>query len=466
MGLLVDIPTKFLSLLKNLFVDIPKPRAWPPPPLEDTQRVTELLEYGAKRDPVGDRVHTWFACLFLFCLPLHTIAAGISMAILFGYSLLRLPTTWRTLTPLLKSSVYWSILAWVLFSTLSIAWSSDKTMGWDHASSMWRMAVPIPLLLWPVLRRWKRFIIAGLLGVCLQNMFQFSEIVGSWFLDGQDWIWRKTLDRPSGLTKHNGTAAIFIGVAGITWFYCLIIIKNTKLVFYALLLTVFGIVVVQSRAVWLGFSFSLVLLCSSLLLYKYTAIRRTALIMTSVLCVAGVSIWISGPFLFSRIVTIPQSLRVELQGLQPTSIEFRMRWWTETLRVVASESTVSEFIAGRGLGSTATLDYSIEDSNFPATTDQPHNAFIQILFEGGVIGLSLFAFMLWKSMAVSVKRVGESCDIWLPPATFFRMAFICLWATVAFFDGCQNSGRSLALLMVYVAIGVMYMPNRKKTESA
>ena len=113
----------------GLLVDIPKPRAWPPPPPEDTQRVTELLEYGAKRDPIGDKVHTAFACLFMFCLPLATESSGTATIILFVHSLLRLPTTWRTLTPLLKSSVYWSILAWVLYSTLSIAWSSDIPMG-------------------------------------------------------------------------------------------------------------------------------------------------------------------------------------------------------------------------------------------------------------------------------------------------------------------------------------------------
>ncbi|MDP7004915.1 MAG: hypothetical protein QF718_01720, partial [Phycisphaerales bacterium] len=132
----------------GLFVDIPKPKCWPPP--KDAEGVQKLMAYGFQRDPIGDKIHTIFACLFMFCLPLATAPASTSMAMLFGYSLLRLPTTWRTLTPLVKSSVYWTFLAWVIYSTVSIAWSSDKTMGWDHASSMWLMAMPIPVLLWPV----------------------------------------------------------------------------------------------------------------------------------------------------------------------------------------------------------------------------------------------------------------------------------------------------------------------------
>ena len=214
----------------SLLVDIPKPKAWPPPSLKDSDGVQKLLAYGYQRDPVGDKVHTMFACLYLFCLPLTTAPASTSLVILFVHSLLRLPTTWRTLTPLLKSSVYWSIIVWALYSTLSIAWSSDRTMGWDHAGSMWITAIPIPMLLWPVLRRWKWLIAAGLAGVVVQNLLQLSEIAGSWFLDGNDWISIVknkfkdtpipiTLERPIGLDNHegNGSPVYSVCIIDLAW---------------------------------------------------------------------------------------------------------------------------------------------------------------------------------------------------------------------------------------------------------
>ena len=178
-------------------VDIPKPKAWPPP--KDEQRVTELLEYGYKRDPVGDKIHTAFACLFMFALPLTSSAAAIAMGIICIHSLMRLQARGGQLSPIsfFRFLVYTCVGAW---SVLSMTWTSDLDMAQGHARSMRMVAMPVVLI--PIARRWPLFIIFFLLGVALQNITQLSEVVGSWFMNGYDWKTGSPLFRPVGWDKH------------------------------------------------------------------------------------------------------------------------------------------------------------------------------------------------------------------------------------------------------------------------
>lgn len=441
----------------GLLVDIPKPRAWPPPQV-GTQAYKKLLAYSAKRDPVGDKVHTWFACLFLFCLPLATAPASISMALLFGYSLLRLPTTWRTLTPLIRSKAYLALFAWVLYSTISIAWSSDKTQGWDHVESMWLMAIPIPILLWPILRKWKWLLAAGLIGVFLQNTLQISELIGSWFLDGDDWIsivknkFREDkivvyFARPIGLDNHEGNGSLFIAMATFIWI-SLLIGKQIRpaLIIPPLLFAIIGVVVAQSRAVWMGFGFAIVVFSVMCIRNKLVTRRVVVLTALSIFVVGAAAVFTLPSSYFGRIIEIQKAATDYFEeGTVNTGIDERLNWYTTEFKQSFEQPLFKNVLVGHGLGSTSEIDFSVEGQPVLETTVHPHNAYIQILYEGGLIGLGLFVYMLFKvacsahsNKNIVIQITGVSCVI--------------LWAGTAFFDGGQNSGRVLALLMVIAVL--------------
>jgi len=440
----------------GILVDIPKPKAWPPPKKGDefaSERVSELLEYGAKRDPIGDKVHTVFACIFMFCLPLATAPASISMAILFGYSVLRLPTTWRTLTPLVTSSVYWSILAWAIYSTISISWSSDKTMGWDHASSMWLMAMPIPVLLWPVLRKWKWFIAAGLAGVFLQNMFQLSEIVGSWFLDGNDWITGKVLSTNGyiGFDKHQGNGSLFVATAAIVWVGILLNNRKNKKCFrFAIVgisFAIFGIVVAKSRAVWVGFGIATAIFMILNITYGKLSCKKTLMLIVGLCVLVIASTSFTRSSVGKHLQDIKQSATSYFNdGEIKTRNQMRLHWAETLLYKTLDQPAVFHGMFGHGLGSTRTIDFSVEGQPVAKTAQHPHNAYIQNLYEGGFVGLGLFVFMLIKTASFKSLRKPS-------PMTIASFSCLVLWATAAFFEGGQNSGRVLALLFVIAAIG-------------
>ena len=454
------------------FVDVPKPKAWPLPK-QGSERERELLSYGARRDPVGDKVHTWFACLFLFCLPLATSPASISMALLFGYSLLRLPTTWRMLTPLIRSSVYWSVLAWAIYSTISISWSSDTKTGWDHASSMWLMAVPLPVLLWPILRKWKWLIIAGLAGVFLQNILQLSQIIVGPFLDGHDWIsiaknnFRvdlipTKLTRPIGLDNHEGNGSLFVGFALLIWLSVLIGKKNAHrwLLLMATALASYGLVVAQSRAILFG-------LAVSLAFFFFLGVVRKLISPKTMIAFVGVFIIIVSlgivtlskhdSSIYHRILEIPIATKAYfVEGTVNTGVDERLNWYTTEFRQSFDEPVFQHTLIGHGLGSTTEIDFSLAGQSVANTTVHPHNAFIQIIYEGGLFGFGLFLLIF-----INLCRVAQNINNDIYTMSYFSCIF--LWVIAAFFDGGQNSGRVLALLMLLVLLSEFYKQLQTQT---
>jgi len=436
------------SLPVGLFVDIPKPKAWPPPKT-GSERATELLEYGFKRDPVGDILHTAFACLFMFALPISTYSASLAMWIICIYSLMRLPSTWRTIVPLLRSSIFWSIIVWGAWSLLSMLWTSDTDMAQDHARSM-RM-IAIPLLLIPVARRWPLFVLFLLLGVALQNLTQLSEVVGSWFMNGNDWKTDGPLFRPVGWDKHQGNAAMFMGFAVIIWLG-IYMNKHTfaRWAVAGLLLALFGAVVAKSMSVGLGLIVALILLSCFVFSRKLLPLKQCIMIFTTMLlCVLA-----AGLFGSESIQSRVQETFKDTQGFTEGNVEennstqYRLHWWKVTLDHVFDEPAVLHAVVGHGLGNTRVIDFSKEGSTIASVAGHPHNTFIQILYEGGIVGLSIFLWMLWTIVRGAKQISGKLGTVVYPVCA----SLVVLWSVAAFFESSQNSGRPLALLMLVGAL--------------
>ena len=79
-----------------------------------------------------------------------------------------------------------------------------------------------------------------------------------------------------------------------------------------------------------------------------------------------------------------------------TGNQMRLHWATTMLDKIFDQPAMFHGVAGHGLGSTKTIDFSVEGQPVAKTADHPHNAYIQILYEGGVVGLGLFVFVLIK----------------------------------------------------------------------
>ena len=431
------------------FVDIPKPKAWPPPRDRDAdteERTMELLAYGAKRDPVGDKVHLWFACLFMFCLPVAEYPTTIATWALFVYSVMRLPSTWRSLIPIYSSTPFRLLLAWALWTLLSILWSSNQEAGLDHAGAL-RMVL-LPLALWPVMRHWKCFLAAFLAGVFFQNLVQLSEVL-TWFLNGQDWLTGSSLGNLSGFEKHPGKAAMFMGFASLSWLGIMFSGSSyKKIAIGCFLLATTGMFATVSMAVAVGYVVAFASIFFITISKKTISSMHGALIISLILLVASVAWITAGDRVISKCESALQGLQGFVEGdvNMNNSTQLRLHWWSQTLKQTFEDNKSVYGLVGHGFGSVESIDFSLEDLNVSSKTDHVHNTFIQILYENGAIGFGLFVSLLWTTTRAAKWAISGTSTL-LYPICFGGIA---LWSVATFFENSQSSGRTLALLILLV----------------
>ena len=158
------------------------PAAWPPP--RTGSEFESLARYLRYRDPVGFGVHLSLACLALFLAPLWHAPSSIAFGLLAGYSLIRLPNTWRGASALLSEP---ALVAWLVFGSLlaaSLLWNPfGPERGLDHLGA-WRVML-YPALLLPVLPARRVLLTALLLGCLVQFVLMVADGSG---LPGHRWI--------------------------------------------------------------------------------------------------------------------------------------------------------------------------------------------------------------------------------------------------------------------------------------
>ncbi len=412
------------------FGDVQKPVTCP----------SQLVSDARKQDPRGDRLHVGFAALFMFCLPIDTAPASISWCILAGFVALRLllhGAVRRSLSPLLRSWTCWAIAMWAAWTILTIAWSSDPLTGLIHARAL-RMIL-LPALLFPVLTRWRILLGALLVGVAMQGLMQVGELVLA-FSRGA------LLTRPSGLMDHPGLSAMFMGTAAIIWLSILVTSQRIRwYLLVGLVLAVFGGVVAQGRGIWIGCLLAVMVMIWQSVASRRVPARRLVTVLICAAVLAGGAGLLVGKSAMTRLSDIPSSITGFFNGSANTGGEYRLTWWRGALDASVENPTVFAF--GRGLGSTTSVDFAVKGSRIPSRTSHPHNVFVQNLYEGGLIGLALLLFLLWRIAWGDGGRREVVSSIAIP-------ALVVLWVGAGMFEGLQNSGGQLAVLMLAASFSI------------
>jgi len=304
------------------------------------------------------------------------------------------------------------------------------------------------------MRHWKYLLFAFLAGVLLQNFVQISE-VGSWFLIGRDWKTGGALGSISGIEKHTGKAALFMGFASLAWLGFYISGKKHRTpVIICTVLAAVGMFATVSMAVTVGFVVATVVLCVFVIMNKKISLLRLFYIALTVLLIVASLTWLSvGGRSQSKYQSAIQGVQEFYDGkVEPeNSTQLRLHWWTETLKRTFDENEIIYGIVGHGFGSVASIDFSKEGSSVASRAEHIHNSYIQILYEQGVVGLLFFLFIFW-AMVRTAKKLAVGFNWSVYPIC---VSATLLWAVSTFFENSQSSGRPLAMLFL-LATFIMY----------
>lgn len=399
-------PKRFDMPLINRF-DRP-PRAWPPP--AGPEAVGDAVDYPRRRDPVGDGLHTALAGLAAFGLSISTAAASISMTMLVGYSLLRLPNAWRAWMPLARSLPVAAWIAWFAWAAVSGLWTPDL-LDWGDSLGGFPAILLFPAF-FLVSRSWQWNLGAFIAGAACQGVAQAIHAgVPAWRPE-----WQPRFD---GLATHPGHVATVSSMALLVALGWLAEARGRAA---RVALGLAAIACVASVALGAGRGAMVGAAAGGVALMVVLAIRYglgprgwlLAVVAPTVVAVAaGLAAVGIGP------ESLVHTVRDTRASAPDSSIAQRILWWQ-----AATDAFHEHPIRGIGTGGTATwFEASARITEHAAgvptrersffSAPHPHSIYFLTLAEQGLVGVLLLVVTLvstlrsaWRSTAVRPVACG------------------------------------------------------------
>ena len=151
-------------------------------------------------------------------------------------------------------------------------------------------------------------------------------------------------------------------------------------------------------------------------------VRWRPRLMTRFLFTGILALAFALPLLMSSVITHDNILSV---GIEPTRGQAqRLAVWEYSAHLILERPVVGfGFDASRDIGSRGEI---IPETNWPALPLHPHNAFLQVWLELGLIGICLLCVFLWQIWRYFEARIVENHDIAILVAAFVATLVISL----------------------------------------
>ncbi|MFM9169041.1 MAG: O-antigen ligase family protein [Phycisphaerales bacterium] len=110
-----------------------------------------VLAAAERADPRGHAIHVALALLWAFVQSITNAGEGIAWGMLLGINILRVPKVWWCWAPAWRDPLWWVMVAWFAWTSLTSAWGPD--LGASTPSAIPDRWLFTPLMLWPVMGR-------------------------------------------------------------------------------------------------------------------------------------------------------------------------------------------------------------------------------------------------------------------------------------------------------------------------
>jgi O-antigen ligase len=420
---------------------------WPPP--RDPRIAAELIDAAEQRDPIGHGLHLILAALFCAFGGIATSTLEFTAGFLLFYAALRLPNTWRTYPPTMATLTASSIVAWFLWTALTLIWSPDPRAGLEHFAAF-RMLLVIPAL-WPIIRHHRGLALCLVAGMCVQ-------VIGL-ALNSLGWTHRPGdgLNRYVGFGSHPGHVTLWLSMAAMA---AISLVRGSSPVMKFALIMATAILIVGSfaaggRGSLLGLCCGAIVMLAVILTTGRLGIRQWLAVLAVVVVIAGATAFLRGDDLAKSYARIETQLdKSERKGDPRSSISYRLYWWQ-----LAIKEWRSAPILGTGSGSwhewasyqpeTLRLADRLNASTDDLILSHPHSLYLQTLAETGAIGGALVLLV-----GFSLAR-GSFATARHDPVALAGITSLVVWGVSSIFEGNQTSPRSMAAFSLAVAFATL-----------
>jgi O-antigen ligase len=420
------------------------PRAWPPP--ASPEEVAAAVDFPRQRDPVGNGVHTALAVSGAFGLSISTAVASMTMVLLIGYLLLRLPNAWRGLTPLARGPLAWAWLAWFAWACLGGLWTPNL-LDWGDSLGGFLAVLLLPAF-FLVSRSWRAILGAFIAGAAVQGVAQAVHAsVPAWRPE-----WQPRFD---GLATHPGHVALVSSMAllvALAWLREAEGRKARVWLGLGLLGCLASVVLGAGRGSLLGLvAGGATLAIAMTVRFGWGRTGATGLLAVSAV---GASLLGLGSIGYGpeSVVHVVQETR---HAAPDSSIAQRVLWWQ------ASWDAFREHpVAGIGTGATATwFDASPRIAEYAAdvpgrdrsffTAPHPHSVYFLTLAEQGLIGVLLMIGVLGSTLVTAWRTTASR------PVACGLLGAIVAWWVAGGFESVNLPARLVAPLMLVSAFACL-----------
>lgn len=379
-------------------------------------------------------LHLWACVVGIALQPISTASGNIGFVIALTATIIaaflqgsQYLLSWRELC-----SQLWfrCLVAWLIWSWISLAWSSDRSFGVQQFKAT-RVLLWIPML-WPLRHKWWHLVTPLLCGTIVMQLIQASQM---WF----DWPPSTKFGRGSAFTTPTQTG-LWDAVALSYWLMFTVLAGWWRSLFSTLMavLATTGLIWSATRATVVAVAVELVVANAVLAVTCKGWLRRAVFrLIIGIVILGGVSL-LAQSALQRKVITAISETRQTIAGDATATAEIRLAMWKMAWTGWKDHPLLGVGIGGipESISKTTTVTNSQVEMK---TVTMIHSTYLQALAETGVVGFTLLmAFVV--SFFVSAFRSVRENPVWIS-----SFGACVVWFTAAAFDGFQQSGGFLSI---------------------
>lgn len=354
-----------------------------------------------------------------------------------------------------------SYLAYVLFCTLSISWAHTPSEAIFDSSKL-LLSFFVFVLTYFVLKNNKALFDAAFTRLPV-IIFLAGLTAAMWQLSSAPDLKKDSMYLVTGINGHKNLYASFLFLNFFFLVKAFFKTKNTWKIINAacILLSLAVIALLRTKAVWIGLSTAILIVTVLYFLMKKKMPR-----INFVFILVFLLIMINVFFLFVLKPVISKGIQSNAQilALKP---ELRQQKELDNERLVLWDKTYDVFkkhsVTGVGMGNwqiyfpdeTLTGLWRAEDLNY--TFQRPHNDFLWILAETGLIGFNLFFLFLFSLLLFILKAAKNTGKKIIQTELLLCFSFITGYFIISFFDFPKERIEHLIWINIILATAYFYI---------